>query len=137
MGSGAGAGGRDTALAWSVIAAGCVGTVLAVWSARPEAADGAPFGYAGSLVVLASAVVTSAVGSVVSRLPVDLSRRWRRRVAWPTGLTAIGVAVVVMRPLLAPRHGVDFMLGLVLLVGAVATTGAAVTVGRRRRALGG
>jgi drug/metabolite transporter (DMT)-like permease len=136
MGSRAGAGGRDTGLAWGVIAAGCVGTVLTVWSARPEASDGAPFDYAGSLVVLASAVVTSVVGAVVSRLPVDLSRRWRR-VAWPTGLAAIGVAVLVVRPLLAPRHGVDFMLGLVLLVGAVATAGVAVTVGRRRRALAG
>jgi hypothetical protein len=110
----------------------CIGTVLYVWSAEPSATDQIAFGRAGSLSVLAVAVLVSVVGAVASYLPRDTSVRLRWGVALPAAVVGAVVIVLAVSSLAHPRHSVDVVLDLVLLLGAIALEIVAIVVGRRR-----
>jgi hypothetical protein len=123
---------RDTGLVWGVVAVACVATVLFVWIGVPAATDRSVLGRPGSLVVLAVAVVAAVVGAVASYVPRDTSRQLRWGVAFPVAVIGAGVIVVAAGSLVRPQHAVDFVMGVLLLVGAVAMEVVATAVSRRR-----
>src|SRR4051812_45093993 len=132
MSAGTRSGRRDTGLVWGVAAVLCVGTVLFVWTSEPTATDQAMFGRTGSLAVLAVAVLAGLGGTVAAYFPRDISDRRRWGVAVPVAVVGAAVIVLAASRLAHPRHAVDIVLDLVLLVGAVALAIVAAVVGRRR-----
>jgi hypothetical protein len=123
---------RDTGLVWGVVAVACVGTVFSVWIGHTDATDHAAFGRPGSLAVLVVALVVTVVGAVASFAARDTSRGLRWGVALPLAVIAAGVAVLAAGSLFAPQHSTDFVMGVLLLVGAIAMEIIAGQVGRRR-----
>jgi drug/metabolite transporter (DMT)-like permease len=51
---------------------------------------------------------------------------------FPLALVSVGVIVLAGGSLFAPKHSTDFVMGVLLLAGAIAMEVVAVRVGRRR-----
>jgi hypothetical protein len=124
---------RDTGLVWGTAAVLCVGTVLYVWLGHADATDHAAFGRPGSLAVLVAALLAAGAGAVTSFAARDTSPGLRWGVALPLAVIAAGVAVLAAGSVFAPQHSTDFVMGVLLLVGAIAMEVVAAQVGRRRR----
>jgi preprotein translocase subunit SecY len=119
-------------LVWGFVALLCIGTVLYVWFGHSNAIDHAAFGRPVSLAVLAVALVATLVGAVASFVPRDTSSGLRWGVAFPVAAVAASVIVLAAGSLFAQQHAIDFVMGVLLLAGAISMAVVAVQVGRRR-----
>ncbi|MEH1029761.1 hypothetical protein V6W11_18620 [Micromonospora profundi] len=133
--------GRDAGPVWGIVAAFCVAPALVVWLGSTDAADQAVFGRAASVTVLLIALALTAVGAVVSVVVWYGARQWSRGRRWAIAgpLLAFALLVVVLGIgcLATSEASTDVLLGVLLVVGAVAMAAVARQVVRVRATAGG
>ena len=121
---------RDKGAVWGVGAVACLGTVLAVWLGHPDATGEAIIGRSGALTTLLVALFVTVGGAVFSYVTTNRTNWLRRPLALLIGVVGLVVVVLAAGSLLAPQHGTDFTLGVLLLAGAIAMVIVALQVGR-------
>jgi hypothetical protein len=98
-------------------------TTLVIWFGRPEAADHAAFGLAGSTVVIVLAMIASIAGTVLARPATTAGIRWSLSAAL-VGL-AIATAVLAFGHISKSDGAPEIMLGVFLFVVALTLAGTA------------
>jgi hypothetical protein len=111
--------GRSTVLIWGGVAAVCLAGVLLAWLGSPAAAGRALFGSAGSVAVVAVAIVGTVIAVVVGLAGRRPSAGIRWGLALPLAVLTGGVAVLAFGAFFAPGDTTDVGLGMLLAVAVV------------------